>query len=146
MQRNVVVKWRLEMKPYLLSLVVVCLFTVQNAAAQAIQGVVTNILTSSQKETLPDQTEHVRFGGCLVKMTDNAASPQNPANQAACNNFWVSGDCDNYFTSDPLEKRAQAKVFETIQLAYVTGAVVRLSIVPTQKHNGFCVVNGAEIK
>lgn len=111
--------------------------------AAAIQGTIINMITTTEVETLPSG-EHVKFGGCLVKMTTDNGSAQNPNTQdSGCGNQWLSLDCSNDFITN---KGLQSKTFDTVNLAYVTDTTVRLNFRSDWKHNNFCVVTSAELK
>lgn len=113
------------------------------ANGAAIQGKIINMITTSEIETLASGP-HTKLGGCVVKMTNDNGSAQNPKSQDnACGNQWLSVDCANDFVTN---KGLQSKTFDTINLAYVTETTVRLNFRSDWKHNNFCVVTSAELK
>lgn len=111
----------------------------------AIQGKIINMITTSEIEMIGNPArEHVKLGGCVVKMTTDNASAQNPNSQdGACGNQWLSVDCSNDFITS---KGLQSKTFDTINLAYVTNTTVRLNFRNDWKHNNYCVITSAELK
>ena len=114
-----------------------------SAQGAAIEGTIINMATTSEIEILATGP-HTKFGGCIVKMTTDNASAQNPAQQdSGCGNQWLSADCSNDFITS---KGLQSKMFDTINLAYVSNTTVRLNFRSDWKHNNFCVITSAELK
>mgnify|MGYP007032576530 CR=1 FL=1 len=71
------------------------------------------------------------FGGCLAMMTDNSLETKSGG---ACTN-WISFSC----TGELNDEDTALRMFESAQIAFLTGREIRVDVDTTRKHNGHCM-------
>jgi|GEM_PF-2926550 len=71
------------------------------------------------------------FGGCLAMMAGDSLASKSGG---ACSN-WISFSC----TGELNDEDAALRMFESAQIAYLTGREIRVDVDTTRKHNGHCM-------
>ena len=77
-----------------------------------------------------------RFGGCMVALS---VSPSEEG--LDCQSNWVTFSCDGTHTS----KSKALRMYDSAQLAFVTGLTVKVWVDDTKKHNGHCFANRIDV-
>jgi len=106
---------------------------------QYIRGVLAGCLLIGSSGTFADSevvsgkilntlSESSVYGKCMVY-----SESFNP--RIACPAGWVSLDCSGDFNS----KEDSRRMWDSAQLAYAMDLTVEVTLVDTQKHNGYCV-------
>lgn len=76
------------------------------------------------------------FGGCMARLSvDLRQLPGSTCGE------WVSMDCKGDF----LDPDTSARMFEAVQIAYLTNRQLRVEIDQTRRHNGHCVAKRIDI-
>ena len=78
-----------------------------------------------------------RFGGCMVALS---VSPADKALDCPTSK-WVTFSCTGTHTS----KSSALRMYDSAQLAFVTGREVRVWVDDTKKHNGHCFVSRIDV-
>ena len=97
------------------------------AATEEIEGEVRRTLTVADE----------RFGGCMVALS---VSPSEEGLDCPTSK-WVTFSCTGTHTS----KSNALRMYDSAQLAFVTGRTVRVWVDDTKKHNGHCFVNRIDV-
>ena len=97
------------------------------AATAQVQAEVRRTLTVADDE---------KFGGCMVVLS---VSPSEEG--LDCSSSWVSFSCSGTFTS----KSNALRMFDSAQLAFVTGKTVIVEVDDTKKHNGHCFASRIDV-
>jgi hypothetical protein len=96
------------------------------AAIVPVQGNVVRTLTADQD----------RWGGCMIRIDQVLAD-----HGLNCPNQWVSFSCTGTFTT----KDVAYRMFDSAQMAFALGKMVRIDVDDTKKHNGFCYGNRVDV-
>ena len=78
-----------------------------------------------------------RFGGCMVALS---VSPSEEGLDCPTTK-WVTFSCTGTHTS----KSNALRMYDSAQLAFVTGRKVRVDVDDTKKHNGHCFVSRIDV-
>ena len=78
-----------------------------------------------------------RFGGCMVALS---VLPSDTG--LDCPARWVTFSCTGVHTS----KSNALRLYDSAQLAFVTGRTVRVWVDDTRKHNGHCFVSRIDVE
>lgn len=78
------------------------------------------------------------FGGCMAALD---VAPSESGLDCPAGNKWVTFSCSGEHTtrSDAL------RMYDSAQLAFITGRKVRIWVDDTRKHNGFCFVTRIDV-
>ena len=77
-----------------------------------------------------------RFGGCMVALS------KSPSEEGLnCSSSWVTFSCDGTYTS----KSRALRMYDSAQLAFVTGRTVKIWVDDTKKHNGHCFATRIDV-
>ena len=79
-----------------------------------------------------------RFGGCMVQLS---VSPSEEGLDCP-ESKWVTFSCTGTYTS----KSTALRMYDSAQLAFVTGKTVRVWVDDTKKHNGHCFVDRIDVQ
>ena len=79
-----------------------------------------------------------RFGGCMVLLS---VSPSEKGLDCP-ESRWVTFSCTGTYTS----KSNALRMYDSAQLAFVTGRTVRVWVDDTKKHNGHCFVDRIDVE
>ena len=79
-----------------------------------------------------------RFGGCMVALS---VSPSEEGLDCPTSK-WVTFSCTGNHTS----KSNALRMYDSAQLAFVTGRTVRVWVDDTKKHNGHCFVDRIDVQ
>ena len=79
-----------------------------------------------------------RFGGCMVALS---VSPSEEGLDCP-ETKWVTFSCTGTHTS----KSNALRMYDSAQLAFVTGRTVRVWVDDTKKHNGHCFVDRIDVE
>ena len=101
------------------------------AALQAAQA----RMTSNIVRTLA--SEDASFGGCMAELRDSVTE----ATGLDCEGKWVTFSCAGEHTS----KAAARRLYDSAQLAFVTGRRVALTLDDERKHNSYCFVSRIDV-
>ena len=82
--------------------------------------------------------EETSFGGCMVFLSVSPATEGLNCNPGG---NWVTFDC----AGDYLGKASALRMFDSAQLAFMTGRTVRVWVDDTRKHNGWCLVERIDV-
>ena len=96
------------------------------AALQAAQA----RMTTNVVRTLA--SEDGAFGGCMAQLQDSVTE----ATGLDCSGRWVTFSCAGEHTS----KAAARRLYDSAQLAFVTGRSAMLMVDDERKHNSYCFV------
>ncbi len=77
-----------------------------------------------------------RFGGCMVLLS---ASPSEEG--LDCQSSWVTFSCDGTYTS----KSKALRMYDSAQLAFVTGRTVKVWVDDARQINGRCFVSRIDV-
>ena len=77
-----------------------------------------------------------RFGGCMVALS---VSPSGEG--LDCSSSWVTFSCTGTHTS----KSNALRMYDSAQLAFVTGRTVIVEVDDTKKHNGHCFASRIDV-
>ena len=78
-----------------------------------------------------------RFGGCMVALS---VSPSDEG--LDCSSSWVTFSCTGTYTS----KSSALRMYDSAQLAFVTGRTVRVWVDDSKKHNGHCFASRIDVE
>ena len=78
-----------------------------------------------------------RWGGCMVLLDSSPSEKGLDCPDTA----WVTFSCDGTYTS----KSKALRMYDSAQLAFVTGRTVRVWVDDTKKHNGYCFVSRIDV-
>ena len=78
-----------------------------------------------------------RFGGCMVALS---VSPSDSG--LDCDSKWVTFSCTGTYTS----KSSALRMYDSAQLAFVTGRTVRVWVDDTKKHNTHCFADRIDVE
>jgi len=78
------------------------------------------------------------FGGCMAALD---VAPSDSGLDCPAGNKWVTFSCSGEHTtrSDAL------RMYDSAQMAFITGRKVRVWVDDTRKHNGFCFVTRIDV-
>lgn len=110
-----------------LALVCVPPSTTAFAATAAMTTTVERVLAS----------EEGRFGGCMVRLAEGI----NSATGLNCSRDWATFSCSGDHTS----KSSAMRMFDSAQLAFVSGRGVVVELDDARKHDGFCFVQRIDV-
>ena len=79
-----------------------------------------------------------RFGGCMAALD---VSPSDSGLDCPVGGKWVTFSC----TGEHATKSDALRMFDSAQLAFVTGRRVRVWVDDTRKHNGHCFVSRIDV-
>ena len=79
-----------------------------------------------------------RWGGCMVALS---VSPSESGLDCPANK-WVTFSCTGTHTS----KSNALRMYDSAQLAFVTGRTVEVWVDDTKKHNGYCFVDRIDVQ
>ena len=79
-----------------------------------------------------------KFGGCMVALS---VSPGDDGRLDCPTSKWVTFSCTGIHTS----KSSALRMYDSAQLAFVTGREVRVWVDDTKKHNGHCFVSRIDV-
>ena len=94
----------------------------------------TESVAAEVKRTLTVADE--KFGGCMVQLS---VSPSEKG--LDCSTKWVTFSCTGTYTS----KSSALRMYDSAQLAFVTGREVQVWVDDTKKHNGHCFANRIDV-
>lgn len=77
------------------------------------------------------------FGGCLVRLHADMSE----VSAGACGQ-WVAFSC----TGELADTETAYRMFETAQIAYLTGTEVRVQVDANRQHNGHCVATRIDLR
>ena len=97
-------------------------------ATAAMTTTVTRVLAS----------EEARFGGCMARLAEEV----NAATGLDCERDWVTFSCVGEHTS----KSSAMRMFDSAQLAFVSGRGVVVEVDDARKHDGFCFVQRIDVR
>ena len=80
-----------------------------------------------------------RFGGCMVALS---VSPSDKGLDCRPDSKWVTFSCTGTYTS----KSNALRMYDSAQLAFVTGRTVLVWVDDTKKHNEHCFVDRIDVK
>lgn len=100
--------------------------------AQAATAVITDVEVRRTLTVADD-----RFGGCMVALS---VSPSEEGLDCPTTK-WVTFSCTGTHTS----KSNALRMYDSAQLAFVTGRKVRVDVDDTKKHNGHCFVSRIDV-
>ena len=78
------------------------------------------------------------FGGCMAALD---VSPSDSGLNCPVDGKWVTFSC----TGEHAAKADALRMFDSAQLAFVTGRRVRIWVDDTRKHNGHCFVSRIDV-
>ena len=78
-----------------------------------------------------------RWGGCMVALSVSPADKGLDCPAPA----WVTFSCSGEHTS----KSKALRMYDSAQLAFVTGRTVRVDVDDSKKHNGYCFVSRIDV-
>ena len=79
-----------------------------------------------------------RFGGCMAALD---VAPSDSGLNCPVGSRWVTFSC----TGEHATKADAMRMFDSAQLAFVTGRRVRVWVDDTRKHNGHCFVSRIDV-
>ena len=78
------------------------------------------------------------FGGCMAALD---VAPSESGLDCPAGNKWVTFSCAGEHTT----KADALRMYDSAQLAFITGRRVRVWVDDTRKHNGFCFVTRIDV-
>ena len=101
------------------------------AALQAAQA----RMTTNVVRTLA--SEDASYGGCMAQLRDSVME----ATGLDCSGKWVTFSCAGEHTS----KATARRLYDSAQLAFVTGRQAMLTLDDERKHNSYCFVSRIDV-
>ncbi len=92
-------------------------------------------MTSNIVRTLA--SEDASFGGCMAQLRDSVME----ATGLDCEGKWVTFSCAGEHTS----KATARRLYDSAQLAFVTGRRAMLTLDDERKHNSYCFVSRIDV-
>ncbi len=78
-----------------------------------------------------------RWGGCMVLLDSSPSDEGLDCPETA----WVTFSCDGTYAS----KSNALRMYDSAQLAFVTGRTVKVWVDDSKKHNGYCFVSRIDV-
>lgn len=82
-------------------------------------------------------SEDASYGGCMAQMEGSVME----ATGLDCSGNWVTFSCSGEHTS----KATARRLYDSAQLAFVTGRQARLTVDDARKHDSYCFVSRIDV-